>query len=305
MEEKNDDLNELFSSINNIRNKYLSKCKLDTLYHYTNLEGFLGIVNNNSTEMWASNIEFLNDSREYIHGIELCKDIISNEISESTSEKNQEFLEYIYINLSNEKNEVYGISFCKDGDLLSQWRGYSRGDTGISIGFDVERLSKFRITESPNTILSPHKIIYDKNIQINIIKDILKNGSELLEKSNLNKNFLINTILLELHFFLPLFKNHSFSEENEWRIIFTIYNEKNEEKEGMVNYRVRDNVILPYIKLKYDPKYGSLEEGKTFFSEIIVGPTRDIKLTERSISHYLKEKKLDGIKIDSSEIPYR
>ena len=43
----------------------------DQLFHYTTLVGMQGIVQTGC--LWASNVAFLNDSRELRHGIEMCQ----------------------------------------------------------------------------------------------------------------------------------------------------------------------------------------------------------------------------------------
>ena len=43
----------------------------DQLFHYTTLAGMQGIVQTGC--LWASNVAFLNDSRELQHGIEMCQ----------------------------------------------------------------------------------------------------------------------------------------------------------------------------------------------------------------------------------------
>ena len=45
------------------------------LYHYTNLQGLLGIINSKS--IWASNSNYLNDDREFNHLFNLVSDYIN------------------------------------------------------------------------------------------------------------------------------------------------------------------------------------------------------------------------------------
>jgi len=44
----------------------------DTLYHYTNLQGFQGIIENSN--IWMSNLFYLNDKNEYTLGINILRE---------------------------------------------------------------------------------------------------------------------------------------------------------------------------------------------------------------------------------------
>lgn len=44
------------------------------IYHYTDLNGLKGIIE--SEALWATNINFLNDKNEYIHGFECFRNTI-------------------------------------------------------------------------------------------------------------------------------------------------------------------------------------------------------------------------------------
>ena len=49
--------------------------KKELQYHYTDINGFIGIMNNQ--ELWASNTKFLNDKAEGKEGLRLTKEIIT------------------------------------------------------------------------------------------------------------------------------------------------------------------------------------------------------------------------------------
>ena len=65
------------SSVKNL-GKFTKNIK--ALYHYTNLEGAKGIISNKT--FWASHIKFMNDSKEYSHGLEVCETIVQKLIQE-------------------------------------------------------------------------------------------------------------------------------------------------------------------------------------------------------------------------------
>ena len=55
------------------------------LYHYTTLDAFLNIMN--KRELWVSNIRYMNDSKEFENGREICKLLINERIQNSTEEE--------------------------------------------------------------------------------------------------------------------------------------------------------------------------------------------------------------------------
>ena len=120
-----------------------------TLYHYTDQNGFLGIIQNK--ELWATKIQFLNDSSEYTIALNILKDYIENIDPEKVTEPIT--IEGKYISLDDYKeiastliekriNEtsIYVCSFSEHPDLLSQWRGYSKSSGGYSVGFSFDEV---------------------------------------------------------------------------------------------------------------------------------------------------------------------
>ena len=53
----------------------------DYLYHYTTARGFLGVLQSNEDnyfQMWASDSRYLNDSLEYIGGLEVAEECLNS-----------------------------------------------------------------------------------------------------------------------------------------------------------------------------------------------------------------------------------
>ena len=110
------------------------------LYHYTSQDGLLGIVQ--KREIWATNLLFLNNSMELNYAIQMLQHAIEK-MKQNLSEEEFRFikefgeqLDDINAPLSQNINGIYVCSFSKNGDQLSQWRGYCTDDIGFSIGFD-------------------------------------------------------------------------------------------------------------------------------------------------------------------------
>ncbi|MEC3885512.1 DUF2971 domain-containing protein [Halobacillus sp. HZG1] len=278
-------------------NRFLSD-DIECLYHYTNLDGLLGIIG--SRGFWATHIKFMNDSKEYLHGLSICFKII-DELKKDVNENERKFLSSVGDSLDKDGSEDFVISFCPNGDLLSQWRGYSRGEYGMSIGFNYKKLFSFT-TPRDNEYIFPQKVIYDPSIQRDIVKEVLDIGLKNVKNSGLDLDFIPNQFARALKTLIPLFKDSSFSEEQEWRIVTTNYKESNGGHK--VYFRVRENGILPFVKL---PLREQMKDDKVNLpiDRIIVGPSGSSKLTTESIEYFLKNKEYVETKVSKSQIPYR
>ncbi|MED1204215.1 DUF2971 domain-containing protein [Heyndrickxia acidicola] len=284
---------ESLSNNNWLKNNYL--------YHYTNLEGFLGIVSSQNPGFWATHIAYMNDSMEYRHGIKLCEKIIEEFIKDSTvgvTLAGRDNLNTLKEYLTNDDDEVFVVSFCQNSDLLSQWRGYSRGQYGISIGFDFGHNQVFDTSNPINSILTPRPVIYDQENQIFRLKELIKDSIPFL--NNIDSDSQIKQLSESLKYFIPVLKNSSFSEEEEWRIVATNFNEIDiKDIKYPLKFRVRNNIIVPYITLPFD------DSTKLPIKRVVIGPSDTSEFTEESIRYYLKTNGYNDTEVVRSAIPYR
>ena len=111
------------------------------LYHYTSIEGFLGIIS--SKNLWASHCQYLNDASEYKHALNFAEEISSNIFMNDDYNAGFGFILRKSISSLKEDSEIFIASFSEEFDLLSQWRGYCPPNDGICIGFDKEIIKEF------------------------------------------------------------------------------------------------------------------------------------------------------------------
>ena len=297
--------------------------KAELLYHYTSIEGLFGIIDNNCFHV--SNIEYLNDSREYEYGIGVFEKVIGEylQIKTNSSDEFKQYLLNCLMKLVNTRiGEVFTLSFCSDKDKLSQWRGYSQKAQGVCIEFSEKELANINRNLSPeyfdeasnfNSIYFANRIIYNKEEQIKIAKKIveqfIKHGEEcrgrILDKSIIE--------YLEIHFIhhilscLILFKDPSFEEESEWRIyiINHIKNSNNIENRS-VKFKIRNNIITPYIELTtLDKSKDGISLKKLPITKVIVGPSMQQKYVIKSIENFLQYRDYCKIEVVPSQIPLR
>src|SRR5690606_37167778 len=101
--------------------------------HYTTLEGFRGIVQ--SRNLWATNIMFLNDNKEYFHTYQIFNSEFEKFKEELKPSSNDDIFFLTAFRQCMDKMDSIGseqhfvTSFSKNLDQLSQWRAY--GSVGI------------------------------------------------------------------------------------------------------------------------------------------------------------------------------
>ena len=268
----------------------------ELLYHYTDLKGFLGIIE--SRKLWASNISFLNDYSEFEFGVELTNDIIERKRDISSDPLEKEFIQHLsdvsFVSIF--KDLCYVVSFCEDGNLLSQWRGYGSDASGIAIGFRRDKLQELFDTNS--WLL---KIEYDKNVQKEILELIIKYYLEKAKQIDMpsrifiyEKNIL--SLMSELSEILPTFKDPSYKEEKEWRIVY-----RPTFDETSTKFRIARNIIVPYVELSIGTEWQDVDE---LIGEVVIGPTRRKDTIFEGVSKVLNDSKLNAI-LRNSNIPFR
>ncbi len=275
------------------------------LYHYTSLKGLQGIIESKS--VWATNVFYLNDASEVSHAISMLDNAINEKLKNNNNEL-KEFLNQFLGWLKNsaiDRHQIFVCSFTEDGNLLSQWRGYSQLGQGISIGINQEDMI-FACEKQEFTII---KCIYDirqkKKVINEFLDKVLGDAIEFGPNNDPSKRRPSQSYYDMIEAYEPAFleiasalKHPSFAEEKEWRIISPLISDLKDER---INYRITNSTMIPYIKFNL-----ALEEGCVIFEDIIVGPTPHMNLSMNSIPNYLTRMKVkcrNGV--HNSQLPYR
>jgi hypothetical protein len=232
------------------RRKLLVNEPPEYLYHYTTAAGFLGIIQsskNNIFKMWASDSRYLNDSSEYIGGLEVAKECLSSSIHKSSS-----LIQKAIASLSENNGRVVVLSLSSKGDFLSQWRAYSENG-----GYSIElRTELFKAKDYiANHYLA--KCIYSKEELSVRIDECIKWHQDKFSISTANqsqeiidhhRDNCLRGLVGTIRALATLFKHESFSGEFEWRYVVT-YPQGNE-----LNIRNRNGLLVPYILLCFPEK---------------------------------------------------
>ena len=255
------------------------------LYHYTSQFGFLGILQ--AGGVWASHTSFLNDSSECSHAFEIAKQMVGAILDYD------DYLDVFAFTLSStlqyaDTPSLFITSFSEKADLLSQWRGYCPGGSGMCVGFDAESIKAYCGEKGYRF----ERCIYERDSLSEKIRKLIDDcwgmfphpplgRAEFARLSpNQSVNFAheyrmsvtvgehkaqaegaVNWFCEELAQLAPLYKNDGFHEEAKWRIVV-------KHPHTPLKYRAGLSCLIPYVEL-------NILQSKTTLQEIVVGPNPD------------------------------
>lgn len=249
----------------------------DILWHYTDINALLFILDKEFINLRASNCLYLNDDREIEEGLDLIKEVAGIQLSMGS------FRSY------------YVSSFSCSLDNLSMWNMYAANGKGCAIGFKSQKLYNTSIYDFMEPCFynkEEARLFLESRLQFlkqSGDNSLLQINSMTQSTNKIDKQMLENNIYIETALAV---KNNAFHEEHEFRGI--IFNDNNQD----IMFREKNGIIIPFIEKKIS---------KDAIEEIIIGPTNKSELTKLSVLNMLKIRGYDwkNIKISSSKVPYR
>ncbi len=243
-------------------------------------------------DIFATHINYLNDSEEYINGLRELSAVINSQIEGVLTQRD-------YEEALKEIPQIYSISFSKEADLLSQWYMYAR-ESGVRLGLLFpNREQKFEIKkknskkeelkkEVPSTLRDVHYFtrigmpyrLYQKE------KDAIGNMiHEYTKEIGIQSDDDANVIRVWKEM-APYIKNYEFRQEKEVRLVFNAVvsdeNNTSGKKENLgdlIEYRHANGVLIPYIDVYRKEGWPVVE--------IMVGPGRNQDRVFQSICHFV------------------
>lgn len=297
------------------------------LCHYTSPMGLLGIFNQDTPSLYFSQYDSLNDTKERRDIFESLKkycdkqlkdkkmsqqlydDITSIQqsdlfgITRKTDEElildNGEVVKGI-TSFADEECYTYICSFSKNNDSLPMWRMYSKAEhyEGFSIEFSANSFSQKKFY-SKGFSLELVKVIYDERKKMHLIESVLAPIIKLYDSATQrDKEHLMSIIKVMIKNFQFVFKNKSFSYEEEIRAVLHI--PKTERSyAGQISerkYRQSNGLIVPYVIYNVD---------KVSVKSITIAPTIKEEIAANNLKDYLCSRGLNHVNIISSDIPIR
>jgi len=286
------------------------------LLHYTDAFGVQGIVSSNS--LWATATQFSNDLSEIEYAVSIAVELIEETWGKKKTlgpwEKllaEQHLVELFHTPLHS-FGQPFIVSFCEDGDLLSQWRAYG-GMSGFSLAFSplVEH-DKIKLACRNGFRTMVKRVIYDPEKQRAHLRFLLNHLIKLVNGFSFGTTSpqggavhveLSLLLILEMTDWACTVKHRAFSEEKEWRIITypkgaTLVGVKPADYEG-VSVRPTVRLLLPYMIL--EPS----SQKRLPLLEIRCGPSQFQEQSARAMNILLRKRGYKKLPVTLSRVPLR
>lgn len=320
-----------------------------TYFHYTSLEGALGIFDGIKDEnnkkyltLFATHLFYLNDELEFKYGMDKALTPIKKAIEKNGQNESIKsvlsFYEKIFSNSDSKIStqyldilcedsdkapvtypNIFELSFCSDGNLLSQWKYYGK-NSGIAFEFDLDNC-EYRgniINGTASNIWNnvyPNEIIYDNTKQQQEMNKIFD--------ATINNHYDAEKMIMKALVKVSFMKSGYFQEEKEYRLLFPLMYNPCEASEcealRKIQYRTVDGIIKPYLKINIIHKIDTLP-----FKSIIIGPGKNQDLLYSAFVSMVQSKmdierprlvktendnfdglEINGVKVLKSMIPFR
>lgn len=210
----------------------------DILYHYCTNAAALSIFQ--LKHLRLSPLALANDSGEGQFG----RDQLRKAYFRLQNSANQETLDDALAMYN-----VFSVSFSKEADLLSQWRGYGDDGAGVAIGFKSTHLQA--IADAYSVFFSFGPVCYGKH---EVDRRI---GETLIGDSDNSLNRLVTILYTS--------KAEFYREEQEWRLLFMDMAGIHDDK---AQFQLdRRGAISPYLQAPFDHELDRMS-----IEEVILGP---------------------------------
>lgn len=300
----------------------ISKPTQSNIYHYTSLAGFKGIIE--SQDFWLTESDFLNDSTEIEHGIDLARQVFTS-FCEQNSSPIENILDGLTIQDKNLRPRINIACFSSARDNLSQWRAYSGDSVGVSLGFSQKDFlpqlgypSECQLV--PVLYAEEHKrALWDMFARFfteaytrdsaRLISVEQRDGSvrEFFPTSGYESS--LKNMLYQL---ASSCKHSAFEDEREIRLFYTEHSdivEKYGNAPAKTRFRPTSCFLAPYTTISdIQEVYGRAKADRSprlALSEVIVGPHPRSDLAMASVKKFLQENGYEDIPVYPSAAPYR
>ena len=274
----------------------------DLIYHYTNSAGLKGILE--ERVFWATKSSFLNDPTEVLHAV----DVVVRALRERSQGSDQEaaIATVVLEKIKAPVSDVYVSSFCQDGDLLSQWRGYGAFGEGFALGFS------FPPGKAPPIQMAwLIEVLYDEQPLIDAVDEILSIFADYVAKSSrrLAIEDVVDLFPETRHVLWLAFKNPAYREEREVRLLALRpskpeHRDKDAERFGKVFFRTSRADVIPFIKIGMSFPEEAAAAPVLPLRRIVVGPGVRFDRNKEALEQMLHDFGYHDVEIVASRVPF-
>ncbi len=275
--------------------------------HYTSIKALIGILQWDGIILRATNVLYMNDTREVDAGLKVIRDIaqektrpgITNEMKTALGKK-------IRIVGSDLFEDFYVTSFCNFTDNLEMWRMYADNGKGCVLEFDRTMICKEFENKAHRLFLQcvygdeAAKQTYGQKIKDQI--DEIVNAYNDRNRKKTEEKY--NKFLNDFACYCLSTKDDVYKGENECRGVYHSY-EKDErgkcilkeiyKTKAKVNFREKNNYLVPYVEIGLP---------KEALKRVVVGPSVD-DFSKQSVKRFLEIRGYGGVDFCKSKMPYR
>jgi hypothetical protein len=256
------------------------------LWHYTDADGFYGIVTTNKLHL--SDARFLNDRTERTYGtgvvlsvLERLQKLTSNAALHAVQEELRK----------PHTTNLFICSFSERSESMSQWERYADRGFGYCLGFSKSEIAR-SISEKP---IELRRMIYSVRrqkamLQIEIEKLLQEYGLTAggsRQRSQRAMYALVVALALE-ELALQL-KNPDFREEREWRLIRELRQRSvKSPADPLLKFANRGHLVKPHIEMML-PSRSTTVHSRLPLVSVVCGPKLERDVAIASATYFLAE----------------
>jgi hypothetical protein len=277
----------------------------DIVWHYTNGEGFLGILQ--SATIHATQVASLNDRRETKYATDYFKTSIQKLLESKKDDIVardflQKVLEYVKEDPSSPTHgtsKFFVTSFSGEEDDLSQWDRYGRPN-GYAIGFFARGFWR-----EPTSTL--YKVAYDK-ARVQKASDDLAEATlrfflqglqgERLQEPNKWAEVFFQAWDEWIYKLAPLAKDVKWRAENEFRLV----HELKGSEFSQVRFKQRDTMLARYLPLS-TPSWMKNRTPLLPIAKVMIGPGNHPAFTRVSVMLLLEQMGYTNVPVEITAVP--
>jgi len=270
------------------------------LYHYTTNDTFLKIIESEALRL--SSLDGANDHKEGTWVLEL----LYNQLQSMPSLPLQPIKNLV----NTYRHQTIGLACCmsKNGDLLSQWRGYADDGKGVSIGLNRSAISLGWQNFTSKRLGFELDVEYRKDEHINFVSSLAEDFQTLVldddgivQQIDIVKGLEISQkIMREMY----RYKNPAFKEEDEVRFLCYLSLPFSEGApvpnkylwSEYVKQQPRVDMLTPFLDWK-------LEELKSSLVRVMLGPKNNTSVMQ--LEYWLEQRGFTNVSVRRSNASYR